>query len=287
MHRADEFSIFTAGLDHSADVVRGPDGEIYAGGEAGQIYRIDLESGHFIQLATTGGFLLGVVLDGAGNAYACDLESRKVLRIALETGSVTTYSSGAPGARIQLPNGLAFAADGTLLFSDSGEWGESNGRVYAVSPAGETAIWSTAPRAFTNGVSIDPAGRYVYFAESSLPGISRVAIEPDGSPGAYEVLVEIPGTFPDGVTLTDDGTLLIGCYQPDRIYALAPDGRLEILIDDPTRMLLNSPTSIAFGGPDRDVLVASNLGRQHLVKASLGIRGAELNYPVLRATTLT
>jgi hypothetical protein len=47
-------------------------------------------------------------------------------------------------------------------------------------------------------------------------------------------------------------------------------------------MMLNSPAvNIAFAGPNRDLLVVSNLGRQHLVKASVRLRGAELHYPSL------
>jgi gluconolactonase len=283
MNRLAEFSFAADGLDHSEDVVRGPDGRIYAGGEAGQLYRVDIDSGEFEQLASTEGFLLGVVLDGGGNAYACDIGRKEVVRIDIESGDVSTYSTGTPESPLELPNGLCFAADGTLYFTDSGEWQENTARVYRVTPDGETSFWSNAPGGFANGMKIDPAGEWLYFAESSLPGVSRVAIETDGSAGAYEVLAEMPGTFPDGVTLTDDGTLLVGCYSPDRIYTLSPGGDLEVLAEDTLRMTLNSPVNITFAGPNRDVLVASNLGRQHLVKAELGLRGAELNYPVLQS----
>jgi gluconolactonase len=280
MNRVDEFSFAVEGVDHSEDVVRGPDGEIYAGGEGGQLYRIDVDRGEFTELACTAGFLLGVVLDGNRDAYACDMGRHEVVKIELPAGTVSTYSTGTSEHPVEMPNGLAFAADGTLYFSDSGAWQQSNGRLYAVSPDGETAVWSTAPSGFPNGVTIDPQGRYLYIIESSLPGVSRVAINPDGSAGEYEVLAELPGTFPDGVTLTEEGTLIIGCYSPDRIYTLTTDRRLDILAEDPSRMTLNSPVNVAFAGPNRDVLVVSSLGRQHLVKASLGLRGAELHYPV-------
>jgi len=278
--RIAEFEIFVDGLDHAEGLYLGPEGKVYGGGEAGQIYRIDVEAGSFEELASTGGSILGVAIDGESNAYACDYVREEVCKIDLDSGAVSTYSAGTPEVPSEFPNGLGFAADGTLYWTDSATPGSGrSGRVYAVSPQGETRVWSTDPGKFTNGLCIDPAGEWLYFAESTLPGISRQRIEPDGSAGAYEVLCETPGAFPDGVALTDDGTVLIGCYQPDAIYSFELGGGLEVLASDEARLLLNSPASTAFAGADREILVASCFGRRHAVKASLGIRGCELHYP--------
>src|SRR3990172_4110175 len=46
-------------------------GELYAGGEADQVYRID-QSGNVAQIARLEGFVAGVTLDGMGNLYVCD-----------------------------------------------------------------------------------------------------------------------------------------------------------------------------------------------------------------------
>ena len=61
--QTDEFKVFVDGLDHPECVAWGPDGYVYAGGEAGQVYRIDFASGACQQIGTTGGFTLGVTLD--------------------------------------------------------------------------------------------------------------------------------------------------------------------------------------------------------------------------------
>ena len=61
----DRFVVFAEGLDHPEGVAWGPDGRIYAGGEAGQIYAIDGD-GTVEQLASTGGFLYGMQGDQLG-----------------------------------------------------------------------------------------------------------------------------------------------------------------------------------------------------------------------------
>ena len=84
----DAFDTIATGLDHPECVSRGPDGALYAGGEAGQIYRIDGD-GSVRELASTGGFIYGVTLDGSGNVYACDYGNASVKRIS-PNGDVTT-----------------------------------------------------------------------------------------------------------------------------------------------------------------------------------------------------
>ena len=58
-----DVSVLVDGLDHVEGIVWGLDGYCYAGGEAGQIYRIDVERREAVQIADTGGLVLGVALD--------------------------------------------------------------------------------------------------------------------------------------------------------------------------------------------------------------------------------
>ena len=75
-----EFETFAEGLDHPEGAAVGPDGTVYAGGEAGQIYRIG-EDGTPEAYADTGGFLYGVTVDGDGNVYGCDMGRAEVVRV--------------------------------------------------------------------------------------------------------------------------------------------------------------------------------------------------------------
>ena len=103
-------------------------------------------------------------------------------------------------------------------------------------------------------------------------------INPDGSAGKPEVVAELP-FVPDGVQLAEEGTILVSCYRPDRIYALRPDRDPEVLVDDPEGTLIAAPTNVAFGGEELDRLFVASLGRWHLAVGDVGMRGARLRYP--------
>ena len=63
------FSELAGGLDHPECAAWGPDGYVYAGGEAGQIYRSD--SGQHGGDREHGRFIFGLALDADANVHAC------------------------------------------------------------------------------------------------------------------------------------------------------------------------------------------------------------------------
>jgi gluconolactonase len=281
VNQLDKFTFLVAGLDHPEGLAWGADGHLYAGGEAGQLYRVDVEAGSAMEIASTGGYLLGLALDGQGHVYGCDQVRQEVVRIRLSDGSIASYARGTAESPMRVPNWLVFDRGGHLYVSDSGEWNADDGLIYKIGPAGAAAVWSRGACRYTNGMALNRAETHLYVVESLLPGVSRLAIAQDGSAGDYEVVVELPRTVPDGLAFAEDGTLFISCYAPDRIYALSPAGHLEMIAEDPQRFTLASPTNLAFAGSDRDLLVVANLAAYHLAAARLGVRGAPLNYPRL------
>jgi len=265
------------GLDHPEGIAWGPDGRVYAGGEAGQIYAISLE-GTLEQVASTGGFIYGVTTDGDGEVYACDFGRSEVARIS-PTGVVETYSRGTADHPFRVPNFSAFGDEGNLYVTDSGDWGRDDGLVFRIERDGATVVWSdTVPR-FPNGCCLSADGGWLYVIESHGRCVSRIAIGDDGSAGPAEVVVSLQGSQPDGIAFADDGTLFLGCYRPDRIYRIEPDGSPEILLEDPDGVALNQPTNVAFVGPELDRLAIASLGGWSVVLADVGARGLPLRSP--------
>jgi gluconolactonase len=266
------------GLDHPEGVAYGADGYGYAGGEAGQIYRIDLDRREVVEIASTGCWVLGIVLDAEHNIYACDPKRHRVFRVS-PAGSVVEYSSGTATRPLVTPNYPVFDAAGNLYVSDSSQWPAGRGCIFRIAPGGGTTVWTEEPARFANGLALSPDGTSLYVVESVRPGVVRIPIRADGSAGPLEVVVELPTTVPDGLAFDSAGTLFISCYRPDRIYRLSPDGALTILAEDWQGTVLSAPTNIAFAGPGLDALLIASLGRWHLGRLPMSVPGQPLHYP--------
>ena len=275
----DQFAPFADGLDHPEGVACGPNGEIYAGGEAGQIYKVELD-GRWEQVASTGGFVLGLCLDGDGAIYACDSAHHTVMRIG-PGGGVTTYASGTHERPMVTPNYPVFDAEGNLYVSDSGSWKGSDGALYRVRPGGATDLIAPGVTAFPNGLALAPDGGHLYVVLSNLPGVVRFPLGADGAVGSPETVVELPRHVPDGLAFDVEGNLYVACYTPDVIYRVSPSGRVELLAEDWESVVFATPTNIAFCGPERRTLVVASLSRWHLTKGEMPVAGQPLHYPKL------
>lgn len=270
-------SIFADNLDHPECLAVHPDGSIYAGGEAGQIYRISPDGKRVEEIANTGGFILGVAISpDATWLAACDLKRKCLWRLHLKSRTLTEFASGADGQRFNIPNHLVFARDGTLYVTDSGAFRQITGKIFRFSPDGSGQIWHPGPFNFANGIAFSPKADAIFVVCTWLPGVERIPINPDGSPGKRSVYVKLPKVLPDGLTFDRRGNLYIACYTPARIYKVTPNRKASILIDDWESHTLSNPTNIAFGGPNFDQLFAANLGRWHLTKIDLRTIGAPL-----------
>ena len=267
------------GLDHPEGVAWGPDGKVYAGGELGQVYRISLEDNTSTAFANTGGFVLGLAHDAAGNVYVCEQNLKQVAIVAPD-GKVSPYSSGSAEQAMRVPNYPVFDAAGNLYVSDSGDWGTRNGFIWRIKTGGQAEVWDTQASGFTNGMCLGPDGRSLFVVESTPPLISRIPINPDGSAGQRTIVVELPRNVPDGVAFDVDGNLYISLYNPNIIYKYT-NGKLITLYDDWEQLMLIAPTNIAFGGADMKTLLIASLCGWNLVTAPMEIAGLPVQYPNL------
>lgn len=283
--------ILVKGLDHPESVCWDPvargGGCLYAGGEDGQLYRIELDRTRtgrgLVEIvgSTGGGMVLGVAVDGCGRVVMCAPGLRALcLWDPAEPQLQAQPFVGSPaGEPLVQPNCAAFGADGTLYFSDSGTWGRDNGRLLQFAPDGELSLLSREPRSFTNGLAVGADGSTLWCVESREPFLT--AFDLRVTPPSAERVQHFEGCVLDGLAPTAEGGVLISCYrQPDRIYHRSAGGELTVVADDPQGTLLGAPPNVAFVGPNLDQVVAANLGRWHLTLLNLGLVGAPLHRPV-------
>jgi gluconolactonase len=229
-------------------------------------------------MASTGGFIYGLALDGNGSVYACDFGRAEVVHVTPQ-GVVETYSKGTDDQPFRVPNYAAFDDRGNLYVTDSGGWGDDDGLIFRIAPGGSTEVWSDAIPRFPNGCCLSADGRYLFVIESRGRVLWALPIRADGTTGPRELVVELPGSQPDGIALGEDGIMFVGCYRPDRIYRIAPGEEPEILAEDPDGVVLNQPTNLAFVGPGLDRLAVASLGGWSLMSAEIGVAGLPLRYP--------
>ena len=277
----EDVEVFAEGLDHAEGICLAPDGHLYVGGEAGQLYRIEAD-GSPQEIANTGGFALGLAADADSNIYMCDPNAGCVWRIDPRTGSHELFADAATEGGFTNPNWGCFDAKGRYYLSDSGTWHGADGQIWVVEPDGSVAVWSHESFEFPNGMALAPDGSTLYVLESTTPALVAIPIQPDGSAGRRRVVAVLPESVPDGVALTVDGRFVVACYRPDIVYLIDPDGRVEVLAHDPEGTILSAPTNVVFCGPERDQIVVPNLGRWHLSKLlHQGLVGVPLAYPIV------
>jgi len=278
----EKLRVLAEGLDHPEGVTVDATGVLYAGGEAGQVYRVDIQGGTVEQVATTGGFLLGLCADQAGRLYCCDVGRKEVSRVDPRDGSVSVYSRGTDEWPMVNPNWPVFDDEGNLYVTDSGHWKANDGCVMRIDPEGVTTVWSTESTGFPNGAALSEDGASLYVLESNTPALVRIPIREDGSAGGREVVAILEGV-PDGCAVDTEGRVYIFNYRPDRIDRVLPDGRVELLAEDPEGTMLAAPTNGVWLEPDRRKLVVGSLGRWHLTECDFDATGIPLRYPKVTA----
>src|SRR5213076_2440471 len=94
----ERFEIFATGLDHPECLAFDREGFLWAGGEAGQVYRVD-PAGKVEQVCTLGTFTAGVTLAPADDAIFVCNPAAGVVRVQ-RSGKFEVFASHAGGEKI-------------------------------------------------------------------------------------------------------------------------------------------------------------------------------------------
>ena len=270
-----EINVFCDGLDHPEGLAFALDGTLYCGGEAGQIYRISPDGKSHEIVGDTGGFNLGLAFSPEGWLAICDGRKNCIWRFNLSNASLEVWASESGGKVLGGMNFPVFDAKGNLYASENGRWGEREGIVHRFQPNGKGEAWARDFH-FANGLALDVAESFLYVVQSSKDDVLRVPILSDGRAGGSEAFVSGLTHVPDGLAFDAEGSLYVCCYGDNSIWKVNARGDKELVVNDPTSLLLNRATNMAFGGPRGQTLFVANLGGYQLSALELSVTGQAL-----------
>jgi gluconolactonase len=268
----EQFSVFASNLDHPECLAFDREGLLWAGGEAGQVYRIDA-GGRVETVATLGGFCAGLAFSPADELLVCN-SALGIVRVAAN-GRHSVFASQVGGEKIVYPNFGLFDAAGNYYLTDSGNWQKRNGRLLRFKPDGAGEIVAEA-LGYANGLALSADEKSLFMVESDTDSVLRFPLGAGGAVGAPVTHATGCGRLPDGLALDAAGNLYVSCYASDEIWRIAPTGAKTLFAWDRWAIRLGSPTNLAFGGADFDELYVANLARTTITRAKVGRTGQPL-----------
>jgi gluconolactonase len=269
----DRFEIFAEGLDHPEGLVFDRDGNLWAGGELGQIYRIT-PKGKIRTVATLGGFNLGLTFSARQHLFVCNFKLGALLQLD-RSGKIMRSWERVGHYRLRNPNFAVFDREDNLYFTDSGAWQKQDGRLFVLRPNG-TIEELLRDLSFPNGLSVSADERALYIVQSNQNNVLAVAIVAPAKIGKPRVFADSLRNVPDGAALDANGNLYVTCYATHNIYRVSPRGKVTLFAADPDGVMLASPTNAAFGGDNFDDLYFANLSRWHICRVHAGVKGQPL-----------
>ncbi len=223
----------------------------------------------------------GLALDAEQRLTLCQHGNRRVVRLE-PNGLTTVLADRFEGRRLNSPNDLVYARDGTLFFSDppfglpdgfqdpareipfSGVYAWRNGTLRLVTRE------LTGP----NGLALSPNEDWLYVGnwDEKRKTITRHRLHPDGSFGPGERFCDLTSESGDDAIdgLEVDRHGHVYACGPGGLWILHPDGRILGLLRGP-----EAPHNLAWGDADgRSLYLAAMTGiyRLRLDAAGPGVR---------------
>ena len=216
----------------------------------------------------------GMTLDSNGRVTVAGHARRTIYRFETldPKGQITVLADSYEGKKLNSPNDLVYAADGSLYFTDP-PYGLETQRdddpkkeltfsgVYRIPNARQQRAGAQPDRAKLqlvikdlarpNGVALSPDGKVLYIAESSKRSIFRYKVQPDGSVSDGALFIDMTGGTggggPDGIRVDQKGNLYSS--GPGGVWIMSPEGKHIGSIKAPERV-----GNLTFGDKDGKML---------------------------------
>ncbi|SEJ79732.1 gluconolactonase [Arthrobacter sp. yr096] len=233
-----------------------------------RILEFNPATGQTREYATAVEFTNGRTLDRDGSVVQCSHGRRRVERD--HDGVVTAIVDSFGGRRLNSPNDVVVAGDGTIWFTDppygilpgttegyEGDQEYGGCFVFRFDPVGEVLTPVVTDLIHPNGLAFSPDESLLYVADTAGPGLGspfRIAVYPveGGMCGEGRTFVELEDdAVSDGFRVDVEGRVWTSAGSAVRVYSA--DGELLTAVDVPERV-----SNLCFGGPDgRDLYITA------------------------------
>lgn len=228
-----------------------PDGFYYfVDIRANRLHRLKAGGSTEVARENTGGGN-GTTFDLEGRLVICEGGNRRVTRID-STGDVIVLADSYEGKRLNSPNDVICASDGSLYFTDPTFFVSMADRevrsagVYRIATDGALSL--VAECEMPNGLALSPDERELYVANTRYTQyILAFDLAPDGSAGRRRIFADMssedPNGAPDGMKVDLQGRIY--CTGAGGTWVFSPDGeRLGVI------PLPEVAANLTFGGAD-------------------------------------
>jgi gluconolactonase len=206
----------------------------------------------------------GLALDPQGHLVAASHAVKGLLRFDKNTGDQTIVVDSFQGNPFNSPNDLAFAADGTIYFTDpdfqkaAAPGGQPITGVYQVSTKGDvTLIDGTLNN--PNGIALSPDQKKLYVAGGGEQGVLREYTLSDGKVNGIRDLASV--VVPDGMAVDCHGNIYLTEHLAKQVRIFTPEGNQIATIKTDANV-----TNAAFGGADGKTLFLTGAGTLWSIK---------------------
>jgi gluconolactonase len=200
----------------------------------------------------------GLTFDHQGRLLVC--ETGRLTRTEKD-GSITVLAESYQGKKLNIPNDLVYAIDGSIYFSDLRHRNAVDDHehspfsaLYQLTPKGELRLASRDCER-PNGVALAPNQQKLYLADSGRRNIWVYEIAPDGSLKNGRVFADMsnggPGV-PDGLKTDEGGNVWVA--GPGGIWVFNAGGRRLGTVPTP-----ENPSNFCWGEGFHDLYVTARI----------------------------
>ncbi len=297
------FSRTANGVARPEDIIVTPDGRVLVSDARSAVAEI-LADGSIRRFGAAGGEPNGIDIAPDGTVLIANFSTGALQRLDLVSGHVKTVIDHAGGRALTAVNYPLVDSHGAIWVSCSTQTdpalaiatGVADGYIVRLDPNGDATLVAEGI-AFPNCMTFDDAERYLYVVRSALSDVARFEVRPDNNLGPAERYGPVLGDrrvdefgeemlsafgqpdvlarwgLTDGCAFDAEGNLWVTVMSANRIVAITPELDVLVVVDDPQGSIIVSPTSVAFGGPDRRDLYVGSLVSEYVVTGRSPVAG--------------